>query len=65
MRASLIRLVSLLHVRREERERRHVLDALDAATATAVENGDVRLELGHIRLGIEDWRDRLARAERH
>jgi hypothetical protein len=37
---------------------RHVLAALDAATATAVENGDVRLELGHIRLGIEDWRDR-------
>ena len=37
---------------------RHVLAALDAATATAVENGDVRLELGHVRLGIEDWRDR-------
>jgi hypothetical protein len=37
---------------------RHVLAALDAATATAVENGDVRLEPGHVRLGIEDWRDR-------
>jgi hypothetical protein len=36
---------------------RHVFAVLDAATATAVENGDVRLELGHIRLGIEAWRD--------
>jgi hypothetical protein len=37
---------------------RHVLAALDVAAATAVDNGDVRLELGHVRLGIEDWRDR-------
>lgn len=37
---------------------RHVLAALDVAAATAVDNGDTRLELGHVRLGIEDWRDR-------
>jgi len=37
---------------------RHVLAALDVAAATAVDNGDARLELGHVRVGIEDWRDR-------
>jgi hypothetical protein len=36
----------------------HVLAALDAATATAV-------ELGHIRLGMEAWRDRLAVVPEH
>lgn len=37
---------------------RHVLAALDIAAATAVDNGDTRLELGHVRVGIEDWQDR-------
>ena len=37
---------------------RHVLAALDVAAATAVDNGDPRLELAHVRVGIEDWRDR-------
>jgi hypothetical protein len=37
---------------------RHVLAALDVAAATAVDNGDARLSVGHVRLGIEDWRDR-------
>ncbi len=37
---------------------RHVLAALDVATTAALDNGDERLELGHVRLGIEDWRTR-------
>jgi hypothetical protein len=35
---------------------RHVLAALDVAAAAAVDNGDSRLELGHVR--VEDWQDR-------
>ena len=35
-----------------------MLAALDVAAATAVDNGDPRLELGHVRVGIEDWRER-------
>lgn len=37
---------------------RHVLAALDVAVATAVDNGDPRLEVGHVRIGIGDWQDR-------
>jgi hypothetical protein len=37
---------------------RHVLAALDVATTAALDSGDERLELGHVRLGIEDWRTR-------
>jgi len=37
---------------------RHVLAALEVATTAALDSGDERLELGHVRLGIEDWRTR-------
>lgn len=37
---------------------RHVLAALEVAAAAAIDSGAQRLEGGHVRLGIEDWRDR-------
>jgi hypothetical protein len=37
---------------------RQVLAALDVATAAAIDSGHERLELSHVRLGIEDWRSR-------
>jgi hypothetical protein len=37
---------------------RHVLAALDVATTAALDSGAERLALGHVRVGIEDWRTR-------
>lgn len=37
---------------------RHVLAALDVAATAALDSGADRIELGHIRRGIEDWRGR-------
>ncbi len=37
---------------------RHVLAALAVAAAAAIDSDATRLEAGHVRLGIEDWRDR-------
>lgn len=37
---------------------RHVFAALEVAAAAAVDNDATRLEVGHVRLGVEDWRDR-------
>jgi hypothetical protein len=37
---------------------RHVLAALEVAAAAAIDSDAIRLEAGHVRLGIEDWRDR-------
>jgi hypothetical protein len=37
---------------------RHVLAALEVAAAAAIDSDATRLEAGHVRLGIEDWRDR-------
>ncbi len=37
---------------------RHVLAALEVAAAAAIDSDASRLEVGHVRLGIEDWRDR-------
>jgi hypothetical protein len=37
---------------------RRVFAALEVAAAAAVDNDATRLEMGHVRLGVEDWRDR-------
>lgn len=37
---------------------RHVFAALEVAAAAAIDNQSARLEVGHVRLGVEDWRDR-------
>jgi len=37
---------------------RHVVAALELAAAAAIDNQASRLEMGHVRLGVEDWRDR-------
>jgi hypothetical protein len=37
---------------------RHVFAALEVAAAAAIDNSAHRLEIGHVRLGVEDWRDR-------
>jgi hypothetical protein len=37
---------------------RHVFAALEVAAAAAMDNDATRLEVGHVRLGVEDWRDR-------
>jgi len=37
---------------------RHVFAALEVAAAAAIDNGAARLEVGHVRLGVEDWRGR-------
>jgi len=37
---------------------RHVFAALEVAAAAAIDNGAPRLEVGYVRLGVEDWRHR-------
>lgn len=37
---------------------RHVLAALEVAATAAIDSEATRLEAGHVRLGVEDWRDR-------
>ena len=37
---------------------RHVLAALELATAAALDSDGNRLDISHVRLGIEDWRAR-------
>ena len=37
---------------------RHVFAALEVAAAAAVDSAATRLQVGHVRLGVEDWRDR-------